>query len=85
MTRYVKRLDEEGWSVPSGELYRIGCCDCGLVHDFIFVSNDGEPIGIAARRNNRATAQKRRGIAKFKRMGGPQWLRDKIDKAKEQT
>lgn len=57
---YTQRTDGEGFAVPSGELYRIACCDCGLVHDFVFVSEDGKPIGIAARRNPRATAQKRR-------------------------
>lgn len=58
--RYTQRKDEEGFEVPSGSLYRIACCDCGLVHDFIFISHDNKPIGIAARRNNRATAQRRR-------------------------
>lgn len=57
--KYVQRMDGEGFSVPSGEIYRIACCDCGLVHDFVFVSEDGKPIGIAAKRNNRATAQRR--------------------------
>lgn len=60
MTKYVQRKDNEGFEVPSGALYKIACCDCGLVHDFIFVSEDGKPIGIAARRNNRATGQRRK-------------------------
>jgi hypothetical protein len=60
MTRYKQRMDEEGFSVPSGEIYRLACCDCGLVHDFVFISEDGKPVGIAARRNNRATGQRRR-------------------------
>lgn len=58
--RYKQRKDEEGFEVPSGSLYRIACCDCGLVHDFVFISQDNKPIGIAARRNNRATARRRR-------------------------
>lgn len=62
--KYTQRYDNEGWSVPSGDLYRIACCDCGLVHDFVFISNDGEPIGIAARRNNLATAQRRKNMKK---------------------
>jgi hypothetical protein len=57
--RYIQRHSEEGFSVPSGKLYRIACCDCGLVHDFVFVAGKGV-VGIAARRNNRATAQRRR-------------------------
>lgn len=60
MSRYKQRKDYEGFSVPSGVRYKIACCDCGLVHDFVFVSEDGKDIGIAARRNNRATGQKRR-------------------------
>lgn len=62
--RYKKRDDCEGFTVPSGQIYRIACCDCGLVHDFVFVSEDGKPIGIAAKRNNRATAAKRRAARK---------------------
>lgn len=60
MSRYKQRKDGEGFEVPCGEIYRIACCDCGLVHDFIFVSHDGKPIGVAAKRNNRATAQRRK-------------------------
>ena len=60
MARYKQRTDGEGFTVPIGEVYRIACCDCGLVHDFVFVSEDGKPIGVAARRNNLATAQRRR-------------------------
>ena len=60
--KYKQRNDGEGFEVPSGTLYRIACCDCGLVHDFVFVSEDGRPIGIAAKRNNRATAQRRRHV-----------------------
>lgn len=60
MTKYVQRTDGEGFEVPSGTLYRMACCDCGLVHDFVFVSHDSKPIGIAAKRNARATAQRRR-------------------------
>jgi|WetSurMetagenome_2_1015567.scaffolds.fasta_scaffold66464_2 hypothetical protein len=60
MTKYKQRIDGEGFTVPSGEIYKMACCDCGLVHDFVFVSEDGNPVGIAARRNNRATGQRRR-------------------------
>lgn len=62
LMKYKQRNDGEGFEVPSGTLYRIACCDCGLVHDFVFVSEDGRPIGIAAKRNNRATAQRRRHV-----------------------
>lgn len=58
--RFVQRKDGEGFVVNSGEVHRIECCDCGLVHDFVFVSEDGKPIGIAAARNARSTGQRRR-------------------------
>lgn len=58
--KYIQRTDGEGWSQPSGEIWRMACCDCGLVHDMILVSEDGGEIGIAAKRNKRATAQRRR-------------------------
>lgn len=60
--KYVQRLDGEGFTINSGELTRIACCDCGLVHDMVLVSEDGKPIGVAAKRNNRATAQRRRQV-----------------------
>jgi len=67
--KYVQRVDGEGFEVPSGEMYRLACCDCGLVHDMVFVSSDGAPIGVAAQRNNRATAQRRLNLARKKRAG----------------
>ena len=62
MTRYRYRKDKEGFAIPSGVLYRLACCDCGLVHDIVLVSDDGNDIGFAACRNERATAARRRGI-----------------------
>ena len=59
MSEYKKRKDGEGFTIPSGERYRIACCDCGLVHDFVFVSEDGKDIGIAAKRNNSETRVQR--------------------------
>lgn len=66
MTRYVQRKDGEGWSIPSGTIYRLACCSCGLVHDVVLT--DGGTVempgrvGIAVRVNKRATAQRRRRI-----------------------
>jgi hypothetical protein len=57
--KYKQRQDGEGFEVPLGQVYRIACCDCGLVHDFVFVYEDGA-LGVAAKRNNRATAARRR-------------------------
>jgi hypothetical protein len=64
LASYKQRFDGEDFYIPSGEIYRIACCDCGLIHDFIFVSEDGKPINVAARRNNRSTAQRRRNMKK---------------------
>lgn len=58
--KYLQRFDGVGFEVRSKEIHRMACCDCGLVHDFAFVSQDGKPIGIAAKRNMRATAARRR-------------------------
>lgn len=60
MAKYTQRFDGEGFAVPNGKKYRIACCDCGLVHDFVFIAESGDFIGVAAERNNRATAQRRR-------------------------
>jgi hypothetical protein len=45
------------------EVFRIACCNCQLVHDMVISVGQGPEkgfVGIAARRNNRATAQRRR-------------------------
>ena len=59
--RYRQRIDGDGFTVPNGQVTRWACCDCGLVHDLAFVAVDGE-IGVAARRNRRATAARRRSL-----------------------
>jgi hypothetical protein len=59
-TNYTQRYDNEGFTVKSGEIHRVACCDCNLVHDLVLISHDKKPIGVAVRRNNRSTAQRRR-------------------------
>jgi hypothetical protein len=61
MAKYKQRIDGEGFELPIGKLYRLACCDCGLVHDVVFVVEDGK-LAMAAKRNNRATAARRRGL-----------------------
>lgn len=61
--RYPVLQDGEGIAVQPGEILKLACCDCGLVHDVAFAYEDGE-IGIALRRNNRATGQRRRWMRK---------------------
>lgn len=60
--KYTQRKDGECFEVPVGEKYRISCCDCGLVHDVVFLLDDEHKLHMATQRNNRATAQKRRKI-----------------------
>jgi hypothetical protein len=56
--RYQQRLDGE-WVEVVERKARVGCCDCGLVHDLEFKIARGK-LYFRAFRNERATAQKRR-------------------------
>lgn len=42
-----------------GQIFKLACCDCGLVHQVVIVVEGGE-VGIAAKRDARATGQRRR-------------------------
>lgn len=57
---YKTLIDLEGIAVKSGHKFRFACCDCGLVHDMVFVSADGNDIGFAVKRNPRATTMRRK-------------------------
>jgi len=62
-TIYTVRIDGVGFTVPNHEVFKLQCCDCGLVHQVVIVAPDtekGTPLGFAATRDNRATAQRRR-------------------------
>jgi hypothetical protein len=54
--------DGKGFEVESGEIMRLACCDCGLIHDIAFAIEENGKIGVALKRNNRATAQRRRKL-----------------------
>jgi hypothetical protein len=63
MTRYKQRQNGEGFVVPLDEVYRLACCDCGLVHDIVLCyDKETGDLGMATKRNNRATAQRRRNM-----------------------
>ena len=68
--RVLKAAAPDGWTdweLPVMRRYRLGCCDCGLVHDFDFriVTVGGRKrIQLRARRNNRSTAGCRRAAEK---------------------
>jgi len=55
------------WIQPVRKAYRLGCCDCGLVHDVDFKLvklGKARLIQLRVRRNNRSTALVRRGMKK---------------------
>lgn len=58
---YEQLVDGRGISLRSGRVFRLACCDCGLVHDIALKAVRGGWIGSAVRRNKRATAARRRG------------------------
>jgi len=61
--RYKTLRDGEGWTVFNRIAFKLACCDCGLVHDVAIVAvgkRVKKEIGIALKRNKRATAGRRR-------------------------
>jgi hypothetical protein len=56
--KYAQVVEGE-WIEPRMTGYKMGCCDCGLVHEIDFKINNGRVL-IRARRNNRSTALMRR-------------------------
>lgn len=62
-TKYTQRIDGEGFEIPNKTIYKLACCDCGLVHRIVLAApgiKKGVGIGFASARDNRATAQIRR-------------------------
>lgn len=43
-------IDGEGFEVESGVIHNFKCCDCGLVHKVVLISEDEKPIGVAMER-----------------------------------
>lgn len=58
--RYKPLVDGEGISLRSSQVFMFACCDCGLVHDIALVARRGGHIGMAVKRNKRATAERRK-------------------------
>lgn len=65
---YRVMKDGEGVELRSGERWKFACCDCGLVHDMVIVAR-GKNIGLALKRNKRATAAKRRKLQRIVKRG----------------
>lgn len=62
-TKYIQRQDGEGFEIPNRTVYKIACCDCGLVHQIVIAVpglKKGKPVGFASKRDNRATSAFRR-------------------------
>ena len=62
-------VDEEGWTEwvrPFGhglkeqKGYKMSCCDCGLVHEMEFETDEDNFVIFRARRHERSTGQVRR-------------------------
>lgn len=61
--QYETLNDCEGVELESGKPFRFACCDCGLVHDVVIVSEDNSPVGFAVKRNDEATTARRKTVA----------------------
>lgn len=59
--RYKTAMNGE-WITPVRKGYKLGCCDCGLVHviNFKLVGKKNKKIMFQAFRDNRSTAAMRR-------------------------
>jgi hypothetical protein len=60
-SKISQRHDFEPFKIPLGEKYRLFCCDCGLVHDVVFILHEDE-LWMTAARNSRSTGQRRRQL-----------------------
>ncbi len=59
---YQNLIDCEGIELESSKPFRFACCDCGLVHDVVIVSEDERPVGFSVKRNHTATEERRKEI-----------------------
>lgn len=59
MARRFTYITARGTTVKSAEPLLLACCDCGLVHKVVLVSEDQKPIGLAMKRDNAATKKRR--------------------------
>lgn len=61
--KYSKEeIDKKGWTgwiYPNMRIYRLGCCDCGLIHDLKF-KVEGNRVKFKAKVNLISTNNRRR-------------------------
>ncbi|MFY2608945.1 hypothetical protein [Achromobacter ruhlandii] len=63
MSEFHTLTDGEGVELESNVPFRFACCDCGLVHDMVIVSEDGKPVGFALKRVPDATDERRAALS----------------------
>lgn len=56
----------------------LACCDCGLVHKMGFTVDDKGKIRLDFERDNRATAQIRRGRFPYLKQKGGKWVMKRV-------
>lgn len=56
-----KKYSKQPNTKPKVGLIQLACCDCGLVHTMGFTADDKGVLRLEFERDNRATAQLRRG------------------------
>lgn len=71
MAKTERLIDGQGYTVKSREVFRFGCCDCGLTHKIVMVTENDTDIGVALTRHKRATSARRRHIPSFTRFKPP--------------
>ena len=62
-TLELKKVRVPGIKNRIFERVKFACCDCSLVHEFQFALEDNGNLGMALRRDFRATANRRRSKA----------------------
>lgn len=59
--KYSRDSGEKPFKIcPEEQVLHFACCDCGLVHEWVYEIKGDKQIVMTARRLNRATAQLRR-------------------------
>lgn len=56
----TQRMDGDSWKENTAHIARWFCCDCGLAHDIEFKVKSKRTIVVSCKRNERATATRRR-------------------------
>lgn len=65
--KWIKVKDKQYLNVKLPTILTIGCCDCGLVHDFIIIPQKADHIKFRIARDEKITKilRKKRGVVFF--------------------